>query len=146
MQDLIRRMVADDQFSSSGRKGAAKVGSTNLYISALPNALQSEQYDGVVFCSDKSPPSAGQESRHERKTKILHFLCCEGKIGSRNLRFYFPKLTPFIAALPRHDGAPKILFACSTGQDLSVGVALATLCSFFDENCESPSRPHISAL
>ena len=68
--------------------------------------------------------------------KTLDILCGDGKLGSRALRSQLPRIPPFIASLADFGSTPKILFVCPTGKDLSVGIALAVLCLFFDDNCK----------
>ena len=63
------------------------------------------------------------------------------KLGSRNLRTALPFITDFIRkfvtqgeAEAGQDDETKILVACETGKDLSIGVALSLLCLFFDDH------------
>lgn len=55
----------------------------------------------------------------------------DGKLGSRDLRKYLPGLEQYLRA--QISTGKRVLFACSTGQNLSVGVALVALCLFFDD-------------
>jgi tRNA A64-2'-O-ribosylphosphate transferase len=64
------------------------------------------------------------------------------KLGSRNLRTALPLIIDFFrksltpqktAAGQEHQVKMKIFIACETGMDLSIGVALAILCLFFDD-------------
>jgi tRNA A64-2'-O-ribosylphosphate transferase len=64
------------------------------------------------------------------------------KLGSRNLRtalpliidFFRKSLTPQKTAAGQEDQVKmEIFIACETGMDLSIGVALAILCLFFDD-------------
>lgn len=66
------------------------------------------------------------------------------KIASRNLRLALPHICDFIQRYlermgneaqesdPAGTGSKRILIACDTGKDLSVGIALALLCQFQD--------------
>ena len=63
------------------------------------------------------------------------------KLGSRNLRTALPFIVEFVersVSLVESDKQTekvnRIIIACETGQDLTIGVALALLCLFFDEN------------
>ena len=120
-----------------GDNDAVRLGSSSLYIGTIINTSAPELYDGIIVCSNVSPPKPAPKLEDARKngTRILHFLCRDGKLGSRALRTHLPLLLPFIRYLAIGDKPPKILFACSTGKDLSIGVALAVLCLFFDDDC-----------
>lgn len=54
------------------------------------------------------------------------------KIGSRNLREALPLIPAAMGTSLQPNS--KIWVACESGKDLSVGVALALLCIYFDEN------------
>lgn len=121
-----------------GDNDAVRLGSSSLYIGTIKNTSSSELYDGIIVCGDVSPSKPGPKSEDARKngTRILHFLCGHGKLGSRALRSRLPSLLPFVKSLTVGEKPPKILMACPTGKDLSVGVALAVLCLFFDDDCK----------
>ena len=120
-----------------GDNDAVRLGSSSLYIGIIKNTSSPELYDGVIVCDNvsTSKPGPRPEDASKNGTRILHFLCGDGKLGSRALRSQLPLLLPFIRSLTIGDKQPKILLACSTGKDLSVGVALALLCLFFDDGC-----------
>ena len=131
IQQLIRSCpdVADND--------AVRLGSSSLYVGTIRNSSSPELYDGVIVCGNvsTSKPGPKPEDASKNGTRILHFLCGDGKLGSRALRAQLPLLLPFIRSLTIADKQPKILLACSKGKDLSVGVALALLCLFFDDDC-----------
>jgi tRNA A64-2'-O-ribosylphosphate transferase len=63
------------------------------------------------------------------------------KLGSRNLRTALPSITSFVTEnLTKHisnsnpESEPSIIIACTTGKDHSIGVALAILSLFFDND------------
>ena len=120
-----------------GDSDAVRLGSSSLYIGTIRNFSSRKLYDGIIVCGDVSPPKSEPKSEDASKnrTRILHFLCGHGKLGSRALRSQLPLLLPFVRSLTVGEKPPKILMACSTGKDLSVGVALAVLCLFFDDDC-----------
>ncbi len=134
--DLIEGLIATDQNHNATESNAVKIGSTRLYIGTLPSAEQAEQYDGIITCSNTLPSDPNQETKDNRGMRTLDLPCGDGKLGSRALRSQLPRIPPFIASLPTSSSPPKILFACPTGRDLSVGVALAVLCLFFDDDCK----------
>ena len=138
MPALIQRLIAEDDRSGKDHRDAVRIGSTNLYIGALTSIESSEYYHGIVICSDVPPADQGsntKETKYSVAAKTLYLECCDKKLGSRALRSHLPRLLPFIRSLPAKDKPPRILLACSTGKDLSVGVALAVLCLFFNDEC-----------
>ncbi len=135
--DLIQGLSIVDQDYGAACSDAVKISPTRLYIGSLSSAVQAEQYDGIVICSGNVSSEPNQETKDHKGRKNLDLLCGIGKLGSRALRSQLSRIPPFIAGLSDHGLPPKILFACPTGKDLSVGVALAVLCLFFDDNCKS---------
>ena len=131
IQHLIRSC------SDTVNSDAVRLGSTSLYIGTIRNTSITELYDGIIVCSNVSPSKSGPKPDDLRKNgpRILHFLCSDGKLGSRALRSHLPLLLPFVRSLTIGGKLPKIMLACSTGKDLSVGVALTVLCLFFDDDC-----------
>ena len=59
------------------------------------------------------------------------------KLGSRNLRLALPTIAEFASGVFYEEEEPKaerhIIIACQTGKDLSIAVAVALLCLFFDD-------------
>ena len=135
--DLIQDLSTVDQDHGAACGDAVKVGPTRLYIGNLSSAVQAEQYDGIVICSGNASSQPNQETKDHKGKRNLNLLCGGGKLGSRALRSQLSQISPFIAGLLDYGLPPKILFACPTGKDLSVGTALAVLCLFFDDNCKS---------
>ena len=135
MPALIQRLTKS--CPDTGDSDAVRLGSTSLYIGTILNTSTPELYDGIIVCTNVPPSNSGPKPEDARKngTKILHFLCSDGKLGSRALRSHLPLLLPFVRSLNIGDKPRKILLACSTGKDLSAGVALAVLCLFFDDEC-----------
>lgn len=135
--DIIQQFLIAKKSLNAGDDQAVKVGPTDLYIGNLASATQPGLYDGVVICSDQSPSISDLDDQGRKNTKILHLPCGEGKLGSRALRSQLPRLSPFLDALLSKDRSPKLLFACSSGKDLSVGVALTVLSVLYDDDCMS---------
>ena len=137
MPALIQHLLRS--CSNTVNSGAVRLGLTSLYIGTIRNTSIPELYDGIIICSNVSPSNASSKPEDARKngTRILHFLCSDGKVGSRALRSHLSLLLPFIRSFTMGGKSPKILLVCSTGKNLSVGVALAVLCLFFDDDCMS---------
>ncbi|KAJ9631727.1 tRNA A64-2'-O-ribosylphosphate transferase [Taxawa tesnikishii (nom. ined.)] len=66
-------------------------------------------------------------------TKHLHLPLSLGKVGSRQLRHELPELLPFLVPLLTSDPDARVLVACPSGKDHSVGIALAILCLLANE-------------
>lgn len=137
MADSIYEIIhAEILVAASHGSDAFKIGSTGLHVGTLPEAQQVQHYDGIVICSAAPPKWLESEDQALGKRQFLHFKCSDGKLGSRSLRTHLPRLQPFMASLATHVQSPKLLFACPTGKDLSVGVALTVLVMFFDDQCK----------
>lgn len=117
----------------------------NMYIGNLAAVMQARDFDVVIVCTEVMPDivEAGKE---KLKGKILDLKCGSGKLGSRALRAKLPDVPAFVMALTSGLKCPKILFACSTGNDLAVGVALVVLCLFIDDNCRFFSQVKMDLL
>ena len=137
MGDLVQDLTTKNQDHDAASSDAVRIGPTMLYIGTLPRAAQAEQYDGIVICGGTVPSSPIENCKDQKGTKFLHLSCGDGKLGSRALRSQLPLIPQFIASLPNSSSPPKILFACPNGKDLSVGIALAVLCLFFDDDSKS---------
>lgn len=108
----------------------------NIYLGSLSAEADLEGFDGVVICSETDFRLVTEEERGSSRAQILQLHCKTGKLGSRALREKLSEVVEFIRSLASRTWAPKILFACQTGKDLSVGVALTVLCLFFDDSCK----------
>ena len=100
------------------------------HLKAVTGASRSE-LDAFIFCNEKA--FATQESDIELQTHppILRLGCRTGKLGSRDLRTQFPRVSRFTRQLHSH---ARVLVSCRTGNDLAVGVALSLLCQFYDDD------------
>jgi tRNA A64-2'-O-ribosylphosphate transferase len=94
-------------------------------IYALDDSLLSK-IDCLITCAQ----TAQVVQLQVMKGKHLHLECREKKLGSRDLRKEFGKLVTFMSQLK----SPKrLLVCCPTGKDLSIGIILAILCLYTDE-------------
>ncbi len=130
---LIRNLVGVEEAKSKSSTAVLVVPTKNIYIGRL-DVYPSDNFDGTIMCSDQDPRLDPEDA--ERPGHVLHLLCSTGKLGSRALRTQIPLIPAFVSSLTKRSNCPRILIACPTGNDLSVGVALALLCLYFDENCE----------
>lgn len=141
MGDSIYQIIHEEKsFAVSHGGDAFNVGSTGLHVGTLPDAQQVEHYDGIVICSAAPPEWLASDNQVSGKRQILHLKCSDGKLGSRSLRTQLLRLQPYMASLFKHVQSPKILLACPTGKDLSVGVALTVLVMYFDDQCKTKPR------
>ena len=101
----------------------------NIYVGTSIEG-QLKNFDGIIVCRD--PVTNKISEGNDTPGHVLHLCCGIGKLGSRALRAKLPLVPAFVSALTAQNNSPKILITCSTGNDLSVGVALALLCLFFD--------------
>lgn len=102
-------------------------------VDDLDNSTMTD-FDCIITSDYALPIPTAQSSKDESRPLVLHLDCKTGKLGSRSLRDQLPRITPFITKVATRGDHPQILFVCATGRDLSVGVALAVLCLYFDED------------
>jgi tRNA A64-2'-O-ribosylphosphate transferase len=100
-----------------------------VFISTLDGVgflRQAECFSGIITCSEAH---IGNTDAANEKAPVLQLKCGTGKLGSRALRKELLLVQPFIDQILKFGPkTPKILVACASGRDLSVGVALAILC------------------
>jgi tRNA A64-2'-O-ribosylphosphate transferase len=89
--------------------------------------LELREDDLVISCS----PQADQTLKVLLKSRYLHLKCRPHKLGSRDLR---PQIIQIPAFIAQHETIGTIYVSCETGADLSVGVALALLCLYFESD------------
>ncbi|KJZ71906.1 hypothetical protein HIM_08751 [Hirsutella minnesotensis 3608] len=158
LPDLIARILADREStrieetldSSCPRQLSSLVSSVSLtpFLSVCPlplGAPTSPASCHVVLLTTITP----QEEWTRSKSHIDVGLG-QGKTASRNLRVALPTICTFVQAfLQKHilDNArenvagARVMIACDSGRDISIGTALALSCHLFDdEGCFCPSR------
>ncbi|GAB7347795.1 hypothetical protein MBLNU459_g5336t1 [Dothideomycetes sp. NU459] len=81
-------------------------------------------------------PSPSAQLTKGSNGAYLHLTCAAGKVGSRQLRHELPKLLQYLQGRLQTlvEVEARILVACETGKDHSVGTTLAILCLFVDDN------------
>ncbi|KAF7957994.1 hypothetical protein EAE96_003561 [Botrytis aclada] len=106
-------------------------------IDALPpRANNSNSNTCTIVLLPKPTP---KETWHASPSH-LHIGLGAKKIGSKNLRAALPTISSFLlkylnagSAKTLSDPSLQIIIACESGHDLSIGVALALLCLYFDD-------------
>ena len=135
--DKILHLTELDAKSFKDERDAVQVGSTNLYLGAVPESAQMSSYEGIVVLGNKPPPTRNSMDEAEQSKGYLYLVCGgDGKVGSRALRFHLPRIATFIASLSDCGKPPRVLFASPIDKDLSVGALLAMFCLFFDSECK----------
>lgn len=135
LPNLIQELTAIE-LSQNTASTAVRISPTNLvFVGTLEtmNPPQSEPFDYTVICSERSAENTLSTAEKHVPNNVLHLQCASGKPGSRALRTQLAQVQSSMTAIFSREDPPKILFACSTGRDLSVGVALVVLCRFFDD-------------
>ncbi|KIW20376.1 hypothetical protein PV08_00951 [Exophiala spinifera] len=113
----------------------------NLYVCAgtLDNA---DTYDLVIDCN-------GGEGAVN--SKVVGLACRSGKLGSKDLREKLPSVAELVRSRLVEDPNARIVVTCTTGKDLSVGVAVAVLCLYYDDSGQvrdslSVANPRVDKL
>lgn len=133
LPELIRSVLSVEGAEPKTNTAALVVPITPIYIGRL-DVGPSEGFDGTIICNDRDiRPNC---EVFEKPGHVLHLRCGTGKLGSRALRAEMPLVPPFVSSLAACFDSPRILITCSTGNDLSVGVALALICLYFDDDCK----------
>lgn len=80
-----------------------------------------------IDCTEKPD----ENTRAQMKERYLHLRCVNGKLGYKDLRKELFKLEPFLDRHLRPD--TTVVVCCESGMGLSIGVALALLCLYIDD-------------
>ncbi|ORY17645.1 initiator tRNA phosphoribosyl transferase-domain-containing protein [Clohesyomyces aquaticus] len=133
LPDLIAKLVREEKGSDAAPIKISRT--SDLFISSTEN-LNIEPFDAVISCTPEPLRLANLE---HLKGKYLYLPCGAGKLGSRDLRTQLLHLPSFIEGLPAE--VRSILVCCTTGKDLSVGVALAILCLYTNDKGSISQNP-----
>ena len=149
--EAIKQLVADEQSGTrilrQGQESEpilpARLGKMKLFVGPGPSTGGVlHGFDVVIVCADARPSDEdiihNLQQQTDPWTKILRLPCGKGKPGSRALRTQLPRLIPFIDSFDLC--ISRILVACDTDGDLSLGVALAISCLYFDHRGFMHSR------
>ncbi|KAI7263315.1 tRNA '-O-ribosylphosphate transferase [Hortaea werneckii] len=135
LPEVIGRIVAErkaeGRSGKEGRRPTRVDPCGNLAVAsnaAVDEEGASGEFDLVVSCSGLASPALEERL----KKRYLHLpISSSGKLGSRQLRNELPMLEQ-LRSLLRPES--RLLVTCETGTDLSVGVALALICLFYDSS------------
>ena len=136
--DFVRQCIEAEEKRETNNGHAVRIASTNIFIGTLSDVKQLPQYDAIVLISGDMPvPSPASRIEDTKRQTTLQVPCKSGKLGSRALRSQLDRIVAFLAFFFSSENSPDILIACPDGTDLSVGVALAIHCLFYDDRCNS---------
>ena len=109
---------------------------TSLFIgkSASWGSLNTTDYRGIIFCDPPALDLAQTKEALKSGLSLLDLGCSPGKLGGQTLRKKLPLIDSFILSTINKSSAAKMLVLCSSGKDLSVGVALAILCRYVGDD------------
>ncbi|KAJ9142556.1 Initiator tRNA phosphoribosyl transferase [Coniochaeta hoffmannii] len=134
LQGLIEELVREA--CEEGGKNSARRLTDVLYVSALP---VEEESSGT--CLVRLVPEVTDRETWLRSKTEMEVGIGKSKTGGRNLRHALPTICEFVkkflashTASSEEEARPKVVVACETGRDLSVGTALALDCWCFDDN------------
>jgi tRNA A64-2'-O-ribosylphosphate transferase len=147
LPDLIETLVAHSAtaVSAGGQMRCLKPTSC-LFIAAIADLQVKDTLSNpcIVFLL----PKITDESTWQTSPTRLDVGLGHHKLGSRNLRTALPFIIDFFRKFLRpretdtgQEGGTKILIACESGKDLSIGVALTILCLFFDDQGHLLQQP-----
>ncbi|KAI1157882.1 initiator tRNA phosphoribosyl transferase [Nemania serpens] len=148
LPDLIRSLVAN-QAAAPAPDAPVQV-TPSLFVSALPVPAQQPATCIITFA-----PKTTEQSSWAKGPARMEVGIGKQKLASRNLRVALASICEFVCAYLDKEGEEKeeakdvqenqtsaprrILIACETGRDISIGVALALACRLFDD--EGTYRP-----
>ncbi|KAI1466469.1 initiator tRNA phosphoribosyl transferase [Daldinia caldariorum] len=153
LPDLVRSLVANSAVDVNA-PGPREV-APSLFVSCLPftEPSTSSSTCTVIIHSNTTDPSTWVKS-----PSFMEVGVGKHKRASRNLRLALPNINDFVRRFLQREpdsnssleGSAtsssekrRILIACETGKDLSVGIALALLCQNFDSegNLKPDAQP-----
>jgi tRNA A64-2'-O-ribosylphosphate transferase len=129
LPELISQLLKDSKSAATGAQPVLIKPTRNLYI-CQERADISDEFHFIIACS-----GSGEDTT--KNVKAANLQCPEGKLGSRKLRKKLPNVRDFMVANPQDIKSQKLLVTCTSGKDLSVGVALTILCMFYDKDGKS---------
>ena len=135
LPDLITEIL-DEEKKTKVVHERVLVKPTKIIYLADGERLDDDQFNLIINCTGKSAHPFAIDS-----DKVLDLQCREGKLGSKDLRERLGTVKSFVGTALQRKPHCRILIMCSSGKDLSVGVALALLCLFFDDSGSLKSSP-----
>ena len=139
LPNAIADLIALERDTAGFEKPVLVAPTQSVYICKCDGIqdLPVAEFGAVVLCVPNFIDGGVPDSEANKQKYILRLRCRAGKLGSRDLRNQLPQIYKFVTDIAYSKHALKMLFACPTGTNLSVGVALVALCLFFDTNGEN---------
>ncbi|KAI0491174.1 initiator tRNA phosphoribosyl transferase [Xylaria cf. heliscus] len=148
LPELVRCLVVADRTSGpTATNGPVRVASC-IFVSQLPASVSAQH---PQTCTIAFAPKTTDQSAWVKSPELMEVGIGKQKLASRNLRVALASICDFVDAYlkqgepgsekekPAAPSQKRILIACETGKDLSIGVALALVCRLFDD--EGNYRP-----
>jgi tRNA A64-2'-O-ribosylphosphate transferase len=137
--DLIEMLVQDHQAVSPAAGGRLTTGPIGPTSSILVRALGSiHENDIKDSCVISLLSKITDQSTWYKSPSRMDIGLGPHKLGSRGLRLALPSIATFaekaFIRIQDNNELNRCIISCESGTDLSIGVALALLCLFFDEN------------
>lgn len=124
LPSLIETLLQQDgKGLQSSRVPTKIILAPNVYIATGP-LEDVGNFDLIINCQGHGQGSS---------LKVLDLSCHSGKLGSKDLRDKLPIAVVAVEDQFSKHKQSEILITCSTGKDLCVGVAVAILCRFYDD-------------
>ncbi|CAJ0551975.1 Ff.00g059540.m01.CDS01 [Fusarium sp. VM40] len=141
LPDLISKLVSEDATSKKDEGPRIQL-TPHISVCALPLPADSSECR-IAITQDTTPKDSWIQSKTYIQTGLG-----KNKLASRNLRTSLPDICDFAAkylASVTEPDQQRIVVACESGKDLSVGVALAISCYLFDDEGKvRNSAEHVS--
>ncbi|KIW97156.1 uncharacterized protein Z519_02548 [Cladophialophora bantiana CBS 173.52] len=120
IEELLRQ---ENEARGTGISVTKITPTSNLHVAVGP--IESlDGFDLIINCQGDAQGST---------SKAICLSCGPGKFGSRELREKLPDVVSAVNNLLLTRPQSQILITCTTGKDLSVGVAVAILCLCYDD-------------
>jgi tRNA A64-2'-O-ribosylphosphate transferase len=127
---LISRLVSDHAASKKDEGTHIQL-TPHILVCSLP-LLANPSECRIAITQDTTPKDSWIKSKTYMQAGLG-----KNKLASRNLRSYLPEICDFAAkylASVTEPNQQRIVVACESGRDLSVGVTLAMYCYLFDDD------------
>ena len=143
LYELVRKLVTDSKSTGRGNEVMLVKPTRNLFLAG--NGMQSS-CDLIIDCNGTATAIENEgDAGAARSTQVLALACKEGKSGSKTLRDKLPEVKVSVERLLKKSPDARILARCSTGNNLSPGVALVILCCLYNDEGRSAILPLLTS-
>ncbi|KAL4806157.1 tRNA A64-2'-O-ribosylphosphate transferase [Aspergillus unguis] len=127
LPEVIENLTREHREQDTGHQATLIAPTRNLYIGQCKSGLaESGQYDLVIDCNSSATTT-------EENTKRLNLGCTSSKQGGRDLRNHLDKVQAFVKSHLGSNPSQSLLVMCESGKDISAGVLLTMICSFYND-------------